>query len=160
MENSKKLILFVICFAIFSCQKSLKNCENCETNKDSLIFVDKKTKEIYVRLKAVELHPKLEKELKANRYNVFYNTVNIYSLDKNVSLKEIIDQRSFKRINNYYFEDSNFVYFTPQDPIGNYFNVLDKKENVKFSQNKDTLYSKYGNFYNGILLKFQRKREQ
>jgi hypothetical protein len=152
MENPKKLILFIVLLLIVSCQQNLKKCQECETDKDSLIFVDKKNNEVYVKLKAVERHPKLEEELKANHYYNFYNSVHIYFLNKNVPLGEIIDQKSFKRINDCYFEDSNFIYFTPHIPTGDYFNILDRKENVKFSTNKDTIYSRYGNFYKGVLI--------
>lgn len=152
MENSKKLILLALSFIIFSCEKNLKDCQNCETTKDSLIFVNKDQNEIYFRTKSIERHPKLEKKLHANNYYEFYNTVNIYSLNKDVSLKEIINIESFRKINNFYFEDNEFIYFVPQNPTGNYFNILDKKQNIKFSKNKDTIYSRYGVFYNGILL--------
>ncbi|WP_188617513.1 hypothetical protein, partial [Cloacibacterium rupense] len=97
MENSKKLILFsLILFTFISCHKNLKECQECKTDKDSLIFVDRETKEVYIRLKAIEYHPKLEEKLKANNYYSFYNSVNIYSLNKSVNLSEIIDQKSFK----------------------------------------------------------------
>jgi hypothetical protein len=152
MENSKKLILLALSFIIFSCEKNLKDCQNCETTKDSLIFVNKDQNEIYFRTKNIERHPNLGKKLHANNYYEFYNTVNIYSLNKDVSLKEIINIESFRKINNFYFEDNEFIYFVPQNPTGNYFNILDKKQNIKFSKNKDTIYSRYGVFYNAILL--------
>lgn len=152
MENSKKLILLALSFLIISCEKNLKDCQNCETTKDSLIFVNKDQNEIYFRTRSIERHPKLEKKLHANNYYEFYNTVNIYSLNKNVSLKEIINIESFRKINNFYFEDNEFIYFVPQNPNDNYFNILDKKQNIKFSKNKDTIYSQYGVFYNGNLL--------
>ncbi|WBV59452.1 hypothetical protein PFY12_10320 [Chryseobacterium camelliae] len=152
MENSKKIILLALLFIIISCKKSVKECQNCETNKDSIIFIDKDLNEIYFRTKAIERHPKLEKSLKANNYYVFYNRVNIYSLNKEVNLQEIINVESFRKINSYYFEDSEFIYFVPQNPTGSYFNILDKKENIKFSKSKDTIYSQYGIFYKGNLV--------
>lgn len=153
MENSKRLILIFILLIFISCNNiSEKNCQRCTTTKDSLLFQDKEKNELYIRLKATERHPSMEKELKANNYYIFCNYVNIYSLGKDVKIKEVINQKSFRKINAYYFKDNELVYFTPSDPKGDYFNVLDRKEWVKFSKNKDTLYSRYGIFYKGILI--------
>ncbi|MFP3663299.1 hypothetical protein SB768_33210, partial [Burkholderia sp. SIMBA_043] len=68
MENSKKLILLMILFSIISCEKNLKECQTCETNKDSLIFINKDKNEIYFRAKSIDRHPKLQKRLHDNNY--------------------------------------------------------------------------------------------
>ncbi|MDI9309512.1 MAG: hypothetical protein QM535_04805, partial [Limnohabitans sp.] len=88
MENSKRVILFLIILMSISCNKSLKKCQDCETTKDSLVFYDNNN--VYIRIKAIYMHPKLEKELKANNYYEYYNRVFIYGLGKDVCLKEII----------------------------------------------------------------------
>ncbi|MFY1048091.1 hypothetical protein [Chryseobacterium sp. GP-SGM7] len=153
MENSKKLILTLILLIFVSCNKNnLRICQECITTNDSLIFQDKKTDELYIRLKAIDHHPSMEKELKANNNYAFYNYVNIFPIGKNVKVKEIINQKSFRKINDNYFEDNELIYFTPSDPKGDYFNILDRKEFVKFSKNKDTVYSRYGIFYKGALI--------
>ena len=100
----------------------------------------------------------MEKELKANNNYTFYNYVNIFSIGKNVKIKEVINQKSFRKINNNYFEHDGLVYFTPSDPKGDYFNVLDRKEFVKFSENKDTVYSRYGVFYRGTLIESKNNK--
>lgn len=150
MENSKRVILFLIILMSISCNKSLKKCQDCETTKDSLVFYDNNN--VYIRIKAIYMHPKLEKELKANNYYEYYNRVFIYGLGKDVCLKEIIDRESFKKISDNYFEDINFVYSTPHIPKGDCFNLIDRKENIKLSRNKDTLYSKFGTFYRGDII--------
>ncbi|UIR57865.1 hypothetical protein LZQ00_08600 [Sphingobacterium sp. SRCM116780] len=147
MENSTKIALLASLFVYISCGNNLKECQDCTTNKDSLIFIDKDD-EVYVRLKAKDRHPMKQEKLKANNYYEFYNFVYIYSLDKEVRVKDIIDQKSFKIINSSYFEDDKFIYFSPTLP-GDHFNLLDKKEYVKFSKDKYTVYSRYGTFHLG-----------
>ena len=157
MENSK-IILLIVIILLFSCKqkhnRNLKDCVKCIELKDSLLFIDKNSGDIYVKIKSVDLHPSLTEKLKANNYYSYYNCVYLFSLDKNVHLNEFIDIKTFKKIdkNGNYFEDKNFVYFSPYMPIGDFFNLIDKKENVKFSLNKDTLYSKFGTFYRGVLI--------
>lgn len=98
MENSKRLILTFILLIFISCNNiSEKNCQRCTTTKDSLLFQDKEKNELYIRLKAIEHHPSMEKELKTNNNYAFYNYVNIYSIGKNVKVKEVINQKSFKK---------------------------------------------------------------
>jgi hypothetical protein len=166
MENSKKVILIIIILSLFlSCKhkitENLLECKDCESiKKDSLLFIDKKNNVLFIRVKSVYLNPSLLKKIKANNYRSYYKYVYLYPLEKSVSLKELIDIKTFKKIdvNGNYFEDKNFVYFTPYMPVGNYFNLIDKKEYVKFSLNKDTLYSKYGTFYRGVLINTKKQR--
>lgn len=159
MENSKKIIFAILILSfVFSCKQNenLIECKDCVSfKKDSLLFIDKKDKLIYIRLKSVDYNPSLSEKLKVNNYYSYYNYVYIYSLTKSLPLNEFIDIKTFKKIdkNGNYFEDKNFIYFSPYMPVGNYFNLIDKIESIKFSSCKDTMYSRYGTFYRGVLLK-------
>ena len=122
-----------------------------------MLFTNTKSNSLYVRVRTVNFNPSQIVKIKANKYYSFYNYVYIYSLDKSVPLKDFIDVNTFRKIDNNgnYFEDKYFIYFTPYNPVGYYFNLIDKKENVTFSKNKDTLYSKYGTFYKGVYINYK-----
>lgn len=77
MENSKKIIIFIIfLLTVTSCKylkkENLTDCFNCENLKDSIIFRDNKTNDFYIRIKSVDLHPSLINKLIANNYYSYY----------------------------------------------------------------------------------------
>lgn len=163
METTKKLIiLFLLIILIVACheeiQETPQKLDKTSVNECKLEEVRENlykdcNEDIFLKLKnTFPLHPSQENQRQPYLlHKVVYN----YANDTIIRLNRIIDTCTFQRVEgtmNYYM-DRNFLYSHPYMilPARRPFYLIDYIQNVAFFDNKDSVKTKFGIFYRGVI---------
>jgi len=147
MENTKKIgLFFILLFFLNSCSQDKYAKIGDHLYKD-------KNKNIYIKVKNVTLlHP--SKDIKSTKDSIYLSEVYDIKTRVNKPLKEILDEGTFKKVNEKtnYFKDKRYIYVYKNSPKPHQFYHFVNKNSIFFGRENDYLQVDEAVYYRGIEL--------